>query len=61
MSINSAERKQNKFDGALGALSTYPVKKKEYIEVNNKLLNMQKNFTRGEKKILKLLKMKYFC
>ena len=60
MSINEAERKKNEFDRALRALSTYPAKKKKYIEAKNKLLNNVKTFTREEKKLLKCLKMEYF-
>ena len=60
MSINEAERKQMEFDGALRALSTYPAKKKKYLEAKNKLLNNVKTFTREEKKLLKCLKMEYF-
>ena len=59
MSIDEAERRQDEFDGVLGALSTYSTKKKEYIEVKNRLLNNAKN-TKGEKKILEGLKMEYF-
>ena len=61
MIINEAEQKQDEFDGVLGALSGYSAKKKEYIEAKNKLLNNAKNFARGEKKLLKGLKMEYFC
>ena len=59
ITIDEAERRQDEFDGVLGALSTYSTKKKEYIEVKNRLLNNAKN-TKGEKKILEGLKMEYF-
>ena len=61
MTINEEERKQNVFDWVLGALSKYSAKKREYIEAKNKPLNDAKNFARGEKKLLKGLKMEYFC
>ena len=55
------ERKQDEFDGVLGTLSVYSAKKKEYIEAKNKLLkNAKKNFTSGEKKLMKGLQMEYF-
>ena len=60
MTINEEERKQNVFDWVLGALSKYSAKKREYIEAKNKPLNNAKNFARGEKKLLKGLKMEYF-
>ena len=50
MSIDEAERKQDEFDGVLGALSAYPTKRKEYIEAMNKLLNNAKKTLQGEKK-----------
>ena len=61
MTIDERERKQDEFDGVLGTLSVYSAKKKEYIEAKNKLLkNAKKNFTSGEKKLMKDLKMEYF-
>ena len=48
MIIDEAERKQNEFDGVLGALSVYSTKKKEYIEAKNKLLNNAKKILQGE-------------
>ena len=62
MSIDEAERRQDEFDGVLGALSTHSTKKKEYIEAKNRLLNnaKKKKNTKGEKKILEGLKMEYF-
>ena len=60
MSIDEAERRQDEFDGVLGALSTYSTKKKEYIEAKNRLLNnAKKNITKGEKKILEGLKIEH--
>ena len=51
MSIDEAERRQDEFDGVLGVLSTYSTKKKEYIEVNNRLLNNTKKYKGREKNI----------
>ena len=59
MTINKAEKKQNEFDGVLGALSVCSAKKKIYIETKNKLLDNAKK--RTEKTLLKSLKMEYFC
>ena len=59
ISIDEAGRKQDQFNGIHSALSTYQAKKKEYIEAKNKLQNNAKTFTRGEKKLLKVLKMEY--
>ena len=42
MSIDETERRQDEFDGVLGALSTHSTKKKEYIEAKNRLLNNAK-------------------
>ena len=50
MSIDEAERRQDEFDGVLGVLSTYSTKKKEYIEVKNRLLNNAKKYKGREKK-----------
>ena len=44
MTIDDAERKQNEFDGVLGALSEYSTKKKKYTEAKIKPLNNAKNF-----------------
>ena len=60
MSIDEVERKQDVFHGSLGALSTYSAKWKECIEAKNNLLNNAKKITRGEKNLLKGLKMEYF-
>ena len=60
MTIDEAEKKQNEFDGVFGALSVYSAKKKIYIETKNKLLDNAKK-KRAEKKLLKSLKMEYFC
>ena len=56
MTIDEAERKQNEFDGVLGALGEYSAKKKEYIEAKNKLLNKAKNFQKARKKIIEGVK-----
>ena len=52
MSIDEAERKQDEFDGVVGALSTYSTKRKEYIEAMNKLLNNAKKFYKRREKII---------
>ena len=57
MTINKAERKQGEFDGVIGVLSAYSTKRDEYVEAKNKLLNNAKIFTRGEKELLRGLKM----
>ena len=56
MSINEVERKQEKFDGLLGALSTYSAKKKEYIKAKNKLLNNANKIYKGREKIIEAFK-----
>ena len=60
MTIDEAERKQDKLDAMIDILNKYSAKKIEYIEAKNKILISIKNFTRGEKKLLKGLKMEYF-
>ena len=60
MSINGAERKQDKFDTTLGALSIYPAKNKKYLEAKNKLLNNAKNFYKDREKIIEGFKNKIF-
>ena len=60
MTIDEAERKQGKLDAMIDILNKYSAKKIEYIEAKNKVLISVKNFTRGEKKLLKGLKMEYF-
>ena len=52
MTIDKTERKQNEFDGVLGALSVYFAKKKEYIEAKNKLLNNAKTFYKWREKVI---------
>ena len=52
MTIDKTERKQNEFDGVLGALSVYFAKKKEYIETKNKLLNNAKTFYKWREKVI---------
>ena len=44
MSIDEAERRQDKFDGMPRALSMYLAKKTKYIEAKNRLLNNAKTF-----------------
>ena len=61
MTIDDAEKKQNKSDGVLGALSEYYAKKnQEYIDAKNKLLDNAKNFCKGREKIIEGLKIEYF-
>ena len=60
MTINKAERKQGEFDGVICVLSAYSTKRDEYVEAKNKLLNNAKIFTRGEKELLRGLKMEQF-
>ena len=47
LSINEAERKQDKFDAIIGALENYTSKSDKYIEAKNRLLNNVKNFWEG--------------
>ena len=51
MTIDEAKKKQDEFDGLLGALSIYSAKRKDYIEAKNKLLNNAKKFYKGREKI----------
>ena len=60
MSIDQRERKQDKFDGVLCALSTYSAKKKEYIEAKNKLLNNAKKIQKGREKVIEGFKNEIF-
>ena len=60
MSINEVERKQDEFNVVLNALSRYSSRDQKYIEAKNELLENVKIFTRGEKKLLTILKMEYF-
>ena len=60
MTIDEAERKQNEFDGVLGALSIYFAKKKEYIEAKNKLLNNAKTFYKRREKVIEGFKNRIF-
>ena len=60
ITINGPEQKQDEFDEVLGALSEYSPIDQKYIEAKNKLLHKAKDFSRGEKKLLKGLKTKYF-
>ena len=52
--------KKETFDGVFGALCICSAKKRKYIEAKNRLFNNVKKFTRGEKKLLKSLKIEYF-
>ena len=61
MTIDETERKQDEFGGSLSALEIYSAKKKEYIEAKNKLLDNSKKIYKGREKLLKGLKMEYFC
>ena len=49
MTIDEAERKQDKLAAMIGILNKYSAKKIEYIEAKNKVLISVKHFTRGEK------------
>ena len=60
MSINEVERKQDEFNVVLNALSRYSSRDQKYTEAKNELLENVKIFTRGEKKLLTILKMEYF-
>ena len=55
MRIDDAEMKQNEFN-----LSDYTSKAQKKIEAKNNLLDNAKNFYQGRKKLLKVLKRKYF-
>ena len=44
MSIDEAERRQDKFDGMPRPLGMYLAKKTKYIEAKNRLLNNAKTF-----------------
>ena len=44
----------------MGALKGYAPRDNKYVEAKNKLINNVENFTKGEKKLLKGLKMEYF-
>ena len=59
MTIDKAERKQDKSDATFGVLEIYVAKKKD-TEAKKKLLNNAKNFYKSREKILKILKMDYF-
>ena len=56
MTIDGVERRQEEIDTTLGALEVYPAKKKEYIEVKNKLLNNAKFFYKDREKIIEEFK-----
>ena len=58
--IDYAERKQDEITGVMGALKAYPPRDNKYIEEKISLQIMLKTFTKGEKKLLKGLKTKYF-
>ena len=60
MTIDRAEIKQDEFNLVLAVLSNYTPKSEKCIEAKNSLLNNAKTFMRGEKKILKVSKIKYF-
>ena len=47
------KKKQNEFDGVLGALNVYSAKKKQYTDAKNKLLDNAKIFYKGREKIIK--------
>ena len=60
MTIDEAERKQDKFDGVLTALSTFSAKRKEYIEAKNKLLNNAEKISNGREKVIEGFKNEIF-
>ena len=60
MTINDAEIRQNKFNSKRDVLDNYSPKDKKYIEAKNSLINNAKSFYKGRKKLLKVLKKKYF-
>ena len=60
MTINDAEIRQNKFNSKCDVLDNYSPKDKKYIEAKNSLINNAKSFYEGRKKLLKVLKKKYF-
>ena len=60
MTINDAEIRQNKFNSKRDVLDNYSPKDKKYIEAKNSLINNAKSFYEGRKKLLKVLKKKYF-
>ena len=60
MTINDADIRQNKFNSKRDVLDNYSPKDKKYIEAKNSLINNAKSFYEGRKKLLKVLKKKYF-
>ena len=60
MKTGEAERKQDKFDGILCPLSSYPTKKKEYIEPKTKFLNNAKNIYNCREKNIEGFKSRMF-
>ena len=60
MKIDRGEMRQDEFNSTLAVLNNYALKSKKSIEPKNSLLNNARNFTKGEKKLLKALKMEYF-
>ena len=57
ITIDDVEAKQYEFNTVINALENYIPRNNKYVEAKNNLLN---NVMRGEKKLLKGLKMKYF-
>ena len=53
--------KQDEFNPLLGVLSDYLPKTQKYLEAKNKLLDNAKIFKGAEKKLLRVLKINYFC
>ena len=58
--IDNVEKKQDEFSAVIDALTSYAPRYNKYVEVNIKLLNMLKTFTKEEKNLLKDLKTKCF-
>ena len=52
MTIDEAAKKQNEFDGVLGALNIYSTKNKQYIDAKHKLLDNANIFYKGKEKII---------
>ena len=50
MTINEAERKQDKCDALVSVLNRHPAKMPKYIEAKNTLLDNVENFYKGREK-----------
>ena len=58
--IDYVTRKQDEITGVMGDLKAYAPRDNKYVEAKNKLVNNIETFTKGEKKLLKGLKMENF-